>query len=112
MPHYLVELYTPNAAWTALPAAQRQQFLDAIGAAMGGLSSHGIDVLALGPTDPGIDHDSAHRFLGIWRFPDTQARDALLAGIHASGWYTYFDHINAASDEGGFATHLQQLAAA
>ncbi|AUZ55559.1 hypothetical protein B1L07_11225 [Stenotrophomonas acidaminiphila] len=40
------------------------------------------------------------------------ARDALLAGIHASGWYTYFDHINAASDEGGFATHLQQLAAA
>ena len=27
MPHYLVELYTPNAAWTALPAAQREAFL-------------------------------------------------------------------------------------
>ncbi|MTI72431.1 MAG: hypothetical protein FH747_02055 [Stenotrophomonas sp.] len=44
--------------------------------------------------------------------PDTQARDALPAGIHASGGYTCFDHTNAASDEGGFAKHLQQLAAA
>lgn len=112
MNHYLVELYTPNAAWHALAAPQRQAFLNGIQAAMGSLSSLGIEVLALSETDPGIDQASAHRFLGIWRFPDTRARDALLAGIQASGWYDYFDHLNAASDTGGLASHLAMLSAA
>lgn len=110
MSHYLVELYTPNAAWRALPADSRQQFLGSIQAAMGGLSSLGIEVLALSETDSRIDHASEHRFLGIWRFPDPQARDALLAGIKASGWYDYFDHVNAACGAGGLATHLAALA--
>ena len=77
MSHYLVELYTPNAAWKALPVEQRQQFLGHIGSAMGGLSSLGVEVLALAEAEPGIDQGSEHRFLGIWRFPDPQVRDAL-----------------------------------
>src|SRR5438445_2173459 len=110
MSHYLVELYSPNAGWQALPVEQRKQFLDGIQAAMGGLSSLGVEVLALSETDANIDQASEHRFLGIWRFPDAQARDALLAGIQASGWYGYFDHVNAASGAGGFASHLSELA--
>ncbi|MCD9088160.1 DUF6616 family protein [Stenotrophomonas sp. SY1] len=112
MSHYLVELYSPNANWLALPAAQRSQFLEGIGAAMGPLSSMGVEVLALAETLAGIDAASTHRYLGIWRFPDPSLRDALLAGIRASGWYDYFDHINAASGSGGFAQHLEALAAA
>src|SRR3989442_10314825 len=46
MSHYLVELYSPNPAWLALPAAQRQQFLDAVASAMGGLAAMGVQVLA------------------------------------------------------------------
>jgi len=86
MPHYLVELYTPNADWKALTAERRQQFLGAIGTAMSGLSNMGVEVLTLTEIEPGIDRGSEHRFLGIWRFPDAQSRDALLAGIKASGW--------------------------
>jgi hypothetical protein len=111
MSHYLVELYTPNAAWQALPASQRRQFLDGIQTAMGELSSLGIEVLTLGETDNGIDRASAHRFMGIWRFPDARARDTLLAGIRASGWYDWFDHVNAASGAGDLASHLAALAA-
>ncbi|WP_253445631.1 DUF6616 family protein [Halomonas sp. Y3] len=110
MPHYLVELYTPNTAWRALPSDLRQQFLDGIQTAMRGLSDLGIEVLTLGETDMNIDQASKHQFLGVWRFPDLQARDALLAGINASGWYDYFDHVNAASDDGDFARHLAALA--
>ena len=109
MSHYLVELYTPNATWKALAVEQRQQFLGNIGNAMSSLSSLGIEVLALAETEPDIDKSSNHRFLGIWRFPDQQARDALLAGIKASGWYDFFDHVNAASDAGGFEHHLAAL---
>lgn len=109
MSHYLIELYTPNADWKALPVEQRQQFLGGIQAAMGGLSGLGIEVLALSNTERGIDQASEHRFLGIWRFSDQQARDALLAGIKASGWYDYFDHVNAAGADGDFSMHLQDL---
>lgn len=108
--HYLVELYTPNAAWKTLPVEQRQQFLGSIGSAMSGLASMGVEVLTLAETEPGIDQGSEHRFLGIWRFPDPQARNALLAGIKASGWYEYFDHVNAAGADGDFARHLAALA--
>lgn len=109
MSHYLVELYSPNARWQALSAAQRQQFLGGIQAAMAGLSSLGVEVLALASTEPGIDQASDHRYLGIWRFPDAQSRAALLAGMRSSGWYGYFDHVNAASDAGGFAEHMAAL---
>lgn len=112
MSHYLVELYSPNAHWQALPAAGRQQFLDAVQTAMGGLSALGIELLALAPTQAAIAQASGHRFLGIWRFPDPQARDALLAGIQASGWYGYFDHQNAACEAGGLAEHMAALAGA
>lgn len=112
MSHYLVELYTPNAAWKALAADQRLQFLGAIGAAMEGLVSLGVEVLTLAETESGIDQGSEHQFLGVWRFPDAQAREALLAGIQASGWYGYFDHVNAAGHAGGFEQHLETLLAA
>ena len=110
--HYLVELYTPNAAWKALPTAQRQQFLAHIGAALDGLASMGVEVLTLAETEPGIDQGSEQRFMGIWRFPDPRVRDALLAGIQASGWYGDFDHVNAASGTGDFANHQAALNAA
>ncbi|RFA26613.1 hypothetical protein CAI21_16790 [Alkalilimnicola ehrlichii] len=109
MSHYLIELYSPNAAWTALPNDQRQQFLDGIQTAMGSLSSLGVEVLTLSKTDTDIDNAAAHRFLGVWRFPNIQARDALLAGIKASGWYDYFDHVNAAAAAGDFDSHLIDL---
>ena len=112
MSHFLVELYTPNAAWLALPVEQRQQFLGNIGNAMSGLANLGVEVLALAETEPGIDRSSEHRFLGIWRFPDAQARNALLTGIKASGWYDYFNHVNAAGSEGSFENHLAALTAA
>ena len=108
---YLVELYTPNAAWQALPAAQRLSFLAAIGQGLGQLSSQGIELLSLAETDTAIAQASQHQFLGIWRFPNPQARDALLAAIEASGWYQYFDHVNAASSAGTVDSHLAALAA-
>lgn len=112
MSHYLVELYTPNSAWLALSAEQRQHFLAGIGLALNQLSSLGVEVLSLAETDSSIDQGTVHTFLGIWRFPDQAARDALLAGIKASGWYDYFDHVNAASAQGAADIHLAALAAA
>ncbi|MFS6933768.1 DUF6616 family protein [Klebsiella oxytoca] len=109
MVYYLVELYTPNAKWKSLTIEQRQQFLSSIGNSMGSLISMGVEVLTLTEIEPGINRGTEHRFLGIWRFSDVQGRDALLDGIKASGWYQYFDHINATGSDGDFIQHLRAL---
>lgn len=110
MHHYLVELYSPNAVWQAKTQQARKQYLDQVAAGMAALSSIGVEVLTLTETIPEIDQVSPHQFLGIWRFPNQQARDALLAGIQASGWYQYFDHINAAGIKADLHQHLEALA--
>ncbi|MGO3384967.1 MAG: DUF6616 family protein [Acinetobacter guillouiae] len=90
MNHYLIELYTPNAVWQALPIQERQQYLADVGAAMGGLSSLGVELLTLTEIDTAVDQSSHHRFMGIW--------------------HDYFDHVNAAGTEGDFQQHLDALA--
>jgi hypothetical protein len=109
MHHYLVELYTPNTTWQALPNEQRMEYLSKVGEALANLSSMGIEVLTLTETVSQIDQKTSHQFLGIWRFPDPQARAVLLDGIRASGWYQYFDHINAAGAEENFPQHIHAL---
>ena len=54
MSQYLVELYTPNTKWKALNTEQRMRFLGAIGTAMSGLSSMGVEVLTLTEIEPGL----------------------------------------------------------
>ena len=84
-----MELYTPNAAWKALPAHDKQAWLASIQTAMGGLARLGVEVLSRNAIVSGTAHNSEHQFMGIWRFESPDARDALLAGIEACGWYQY-----------------------
>ena len=109
MYHYLVELYTPNTTWQTLPNEQRLEYLSKVGEALGNLSSMGVEVLTLTETISPIDQSTAHQYLGIWRFSNSQAREALLDGIRDSGWYQYFDHVNAAGAEANFLQHIQAL---
>lgn len=109
MTHYLVELYSANPAWKALSVEQRTQYLNSVATAMSGLTAAGVQPLTLTPIKSGVDQCSEHQFLAIWRFPDQETCDALLEGIKASGWYSYFNHINAVGQEVNFSSHLAAL---
>lgn len=111
MTHYLAELYSPKAAWLALPPAQRQAFFATIGSGMGSLSEFGIEPLAFGQTDPSQLHPAQQQFFAIWKFSDKAAVTALLEAIAATGWHDYFDTTNAAGEATDMNTHLAQLAA-
>ncbi|KWC73692.1 hypothetical protein LGM63_32600 [Burkholderia cepacia] len=110
MSHYLVELYSPSPAWEILSDDHRRVFLDGIAKGMAELGTLGIEMLTLSEVASDVPRSTHHRFVGIWRFPDATARDALLQGIHDSGWYRYFHHVNAATQEGELGEHLNTLA--
>lgn len=109
--HYLVELYSPKPAWLALPQSARADFFAAIGQAMAPLAEQGVEALTLAETERTIAHASPHQFLAIWRFPTPASGQMLLAGIAASGWYDYFDTVNASCASTDFASHLAALTA-
>jgi hypothetical protein len=111
MTHYLAELYSPKAAWIALPKEEKQAFFATIGAGMGSLSEFGIEPLAFGQTDPSQLHPAQQQFFAIWKFSNKAAVTILLEAIAATGWHDYFDTINAAGEATEMNTHLAQLAA-
>ena len=106
---YLVECYTPNARWLALSRDEREAFLRQVQQGMTALAENPMEILTLACNASDIDHGRVHHFLGIWRFGNEQARDALLQGIAASGWYDYFEHENFAAAESGFGEYIQDL---
>lgn len=94
MHQIFIGLYRYRQAWTDLPAAERESFVNRIAGAIGDLQSRGVEVLGFGANDPEIDCRAPYDFLGAYRVPDPGTRRLIEAGIAASGWYGYFDQIN------------------
>lgn len=111
MAYYLVELYSPKPAWAALDQAARAEFFAAIGAGMEALSDLGATAVTLTGIEPGVEHSVGQQFLAIWRCPDKESAETLVAGISASGWHDYFETQNAIGSEGDFPAHLAELSA-
>ena len=107
---YLVELYTPKPAWLVLPETERSAFLEGVQEGMGVLfAGGGIDLIGMGETVADVEHGSGHQYFALWRFASATARERLLEGIAASGWYEYFDHVNTVGRAGEIAAHFDQL---
>ncbi|UYO46911.1 hypothetical protein KQX63_12395 [Rhodopseudomonas palustris] len=45
----------------------------------------------------------------VWRAPDRESLDALVASISASGWHSYFETVNAVVAVLDLTAHLGQL---
>ena len=76
---------------------------------MSGLSDLGVQALTLTEIESKVDQSSEHQFLAVWHFPNKEVCDVLLNGIKASGWYNFFDHVNAVGKENSFIEHLDLL---
>ena len=97
MKHYVVEHWSYKPAWIELSQEQRASFLGGIREAMQQITDAGIRTLGFGRLDHSVDH--AHKgydFWAVWEMDSIEACDAFFAGVAASGWYNYFDHVNTA----------------
>ncbi len=109
MSHYLIELYMPKAAWSALDPEARAAFFKKVASGFQPLSELGIEAIALGESDPALPHAADHAFFACWRVPDESALSALVNGIAAVGWHDYFETVNAGGRGVDLADHLRQL---
>ncbi len=96
-----IELWTPNDNWLALKADERAAFMEGVGGAMGQMAEAGIETLGWGAVDPDTPVPAAQQYVAVWQAPDKAAIEMLEQGIEASGWYSYFDQVNARAELSG-----------
>lgn len=106
--HTFIELWTPNDNWKALSPDERAAFMEGVGGAMGQMSEAGISTLGWGEVDADTPYPCEYRFVAVWTAPDRAAIEMLEQGIAASGWYDYFDQVNARSELSGPETVIGQ----
>ncbi|MGW1365436.1 DUF6616 family protein [Streptomyces chartreusis] len=93
-----LELWRPRPQWLELPVSEREAYLKILGTGMAELAAAGVEVVGWGSTNPNVDNDSGYNFFAIWRM-SSEAEVALFSNIVASsGWYNYFDQVNATGE--------------
>ncbi|WP_319941548.1 DUF6616 family protein [Rhodopseudomonas palustris] len=60
-------------------------------------------------SDTAAPHSAQQRLFAVWRAPDRESLDALVASISASGWHSYFETVNAVVAVLDLTAHLGQL---
>lgn len=93
-----IELWTPNETWKGLTSEQRQAFMEGVGGAMGGLLAAGITNLGWGNVDVDTPMSVGEQYVAVWQAPDLDTLKLLESAIAGSGWYDYFDQVNARAE--------------
>ena len=93
-----IELWTPNDTWLALSAEDRQAFMEGVGGAMEQMTAAGITTLGWGVVDDDTPYPAEQRYVAVWQAPSLEAITMLEEGVEGSGWYQYFDQVNARAE--------------
>jgi hypothetical protein len=91
-----VELWNAKPAWLALDRADRAAFMEKIGAFLETIEKPGVCEVDSCCVNEG---DTARRipysFVVIWKMTDKSHVKAIANGTARTGWYEYFDQVNA-----------------
>lgn len=90
-----IELYNYTPAWLDLPEGDRQDFAAVVENAVVEMEKEGVMVIGFGFNDPNTDRRAPYDFFCVYTMPTTDFARTFEAQVEASGWYGYFDQVNA-----------------
>jgi len=91
---YIVELWSPTKKWLSLTQEARAEYVQNVGAAIGGLVEQGVEVITWSVNDKDIDNRGNFDYFAIWSFPNQEVANIFQKTVSGAGWYDYFDQIN------------------
>jgi hypothetical protein len=97
--YLMIEAWSPRAAWLAMSAAERADYLGAVGGGMEALAEQGVRPLGWGFADErsrGVDHLA----FAVWDCGTRAGADALRDAITKAGWYELFDQVDFGGEAG------------
>lgn len=94
-----VLLLNPRPEWLALPREERAAYFSRVNPPVEKLiKQNGLELLGYGLNEEETPHRADYRYFIVWRLPSQELVPLLEQTIQASGWYDYFDQINARSE--------------
>lgn len=91
----VVELWTPKPAFLAASPEVRKRIAAGVRAGVAEMAAGGIRSLGWGRIGATAEHPSGHDWFAVWETPSAEAARAFFDGVAASGWYEWFDQVNA-----------------
>ncbi|WP_175724150.1 DUF6616 family protein [Burkholderia ambifaria] len=95
MEHIFIELWKFKDSWKNAGVDVRTQYVENLLPSMQALLSAGIVIVAWGYNDPGVDRRADYDAFGVYRMPNRALFDEFQKAVAGSGWYDYFEHVNA-----------------
>lgn len=94
---HLIELWNTTDAWHALDTPKRQAFFERTVAAMASVQA-GATCLGWGTVERAFDSAAPYPFVAVWEFESAADTAAFLRALRETGWYEYFEQVNAAAE--------------
>jgi haloalkane dehalogenase len=90
-----VELWKPREAWKALPVQERSNYMSQLGPAIGELTKIGVELIGWSLNDSETSHRADYHYIAVWKMPSQDAVRQFEHVVEQSGWYRYFEQVNA-----------------
>lgn len=90
-----VELYNYRQTWLGLSEDDRKSFVGVVENAVAEMEKAGVHVVGFGFNDPNTDRRAPYDFFCVYTMPNVAFARGFETQVEGSGWYTYFDQVNA-----------------
>ncbi len=95
MSQIFIELWKLKPAWRDLGQDGRAAYVDGLLPAVQAMVEAGVEVVAWGFNEADVDQRADFDVFAVYRTPSKELARQLQSSIRASGWYDYFDQVNA-----------------
>jgi hypothetical protein len=95
MQHIFIELWKFKDTWRDAGIDARAEYVEKLAPMVQGMVEAGVEIIAWGYNDETVDRRVDYDVFGVYRLPNRELFEQLQAGVAASGWYDYFEHVNA-----------------
>jgi hypothetical protein len=108
--YLFVEIWKPKASWLALTPTERGAYFESFGPVIQAMVNDGLDIIGWSINDADTPNSGSFTYFAAYRIPTLALVQQFEATVEGSGWYNYFEQVNARGLLMGPPDVLQQMA--
>ena len=93
-----IELWRAKPEWIALTQKEREGYMAQVGLAIQELSKAGVEIVGWAINDEDTSRRGEYSYASAWRMPDKNIVKQFEEAVERSGWYGFFEQINAGGE--------------
>ncbi|MGO4152041.1 DUF6616 family protein [Cupriavidus sp. YAF13] len=95
MEHIFIELWKFKDNWKKAGVDVRAKYVESLQPSLQAILASGVEIIAWGYNDPSVDHRANYDAFGVYRMPNRALFEEFQKAVAGSGWYDFFEHVNA-----------------